>query len=64
MGGIFATLLIIAAALSADLIVETSAGLVADSLLDIEAGSIFDIAVGPSTEIVDLSPRATIRWAR
>ena len=64
MGAIFVTLLIIAAALSADLIIETSAELAADTLLDIEAGAIVDIAPGPSTEIVDLAPQATMRWDR
>jgi len=59
---IFTTLLIIAAALSADLIIETAAEMAADTLLDVEAGAIVDIAPGPSTEIVDLAPQATIRW--
>ena len=62
MVGIFTTLLILAAALSADLIIETSAELTADILLDSEAGSIVDIARGPPTEIVNLAPRVTIRW--
>ena len=64
MGVIFTTILIIAAALSADLIIETAAELAADSLLDIEAGAIVDIAPGPPSEIVDLAPRATMRWDR
>ena len=64
MPGIFTTLIIIALALSADLIVETAAEMAADSVLDIEAGAVVDIAVGPPTEIVDLSPQATIRWPR
>ncbi len=62
MVGILTTLLIVVAALSADLIIETSAELVADVLLDGEAGSIVDIAPGPPTEIVNLAPQATIRW--
>ena len=62
MVGIFTTLLIVAAALSADLIIETSAELTADILLDSEAGSIVDSARGPPTEIVNLAPQVTIRW--
>lgn len=62
MVGIITTLLIIAAALSADLVIETSAELTADVLLDSEAGSIVDIARGPPAEIVNLAPQATIRW--
>lgn len=62
MIAIFTTLLIIAAAMAADLTIETSAELIADSLLDIEAGAVVDIATGPPTEIVDLSPQVTIRW--
>jgi hypothetical protein len=62
MTAIFTTLLIIAAAMAADLTIETAAELIADSLLDIEAGAVVDIATGPPTEIVDLSPQITIRW--
>jgi hypothetical protein len=62
MVGIFTTLLILAAALSADLIIETTAELNADILLDSEAGSIVDIARGPPAEIVNLAPQVTIRW--
>ena len=64
MIGIFTTLLIVAAALSADLAIETSAEMAADALLDVDAGAIVDITPGPATEIVDLAPKATISWVR
>ena len=58
----FAAILIITAALFADLVVEVAAELSADALLDVEAGAVVDFAPGQPTEIVDLSPRASIRW--
>ena len=58
----FAAILIITAALFADLVIEVSAELSADALLDVEAGAAVEFAPGPPTEVVDLSPRASIRW--
>ena len=58
----FAAVVIIAAALLADLIIEISAELSADTLLDTDAGAVVEFAPGPPTEIVDLAPQASIRW--
>ena len=58
----FAAVVIIAAALLSDLIIEVSSELIADTLLDVEAGAAVDLAPGLPTEIVDLAPQASIRW--
>ena len=58
----FTAMLIVTAALFSNLVVEVSAELWADALLDVEAGAVVDFAPGQPTQVVDLSPRASIRW--
>lgn len=59
-----ATLLILVAALSADVIVETAAEIGADVVLDENAGAIAALVPGQPKDIVDMAPQVTIVWTR
>lgn len=62
--GLFTAILVIAAALSADLIIEVSAEVSADTLLDADAGVAPPVVPGMPTQIVDMTPRASIYWSK
>jgi hypothetical protein len=60
----FTALLVLAAALSADLIIEVSAEISADTLLDGDAGVGSPVVPGMPTQMVDLTPGVTIYWSK
>jgi hypothetical protein len=62
--GFVTALLVLAAALSADLIIEISAEISADTLLDGDAGVAAPVVPGMPTQIVDMTPRASIYWPK
>lgn len=61
--GMLTAILVVAAALSADLIIEVSAEISADTLLDADAGVSAPVVPGMSTDIVDMTPRVSIYWS-
>jgi hypothetical protein len=62
--GFLTAMLVLAAALSADLVIEVSAEISADTLLDADAGVAASAIPGKPTQIVDMAPRASIHWAK
>ena len=62
--GMITALMVLAAALSADLIIEVSAEIFADTLLDGDAGVASSAIPGMPTQIVDMTPGASIHWSR
>ncbi len=62
--GMFTALLVLAAALSADLIIEVSAEVSADTLLDGDAGVGAPVVPGMPTQIVDMTPRVSLYWSK
>ncbi|NQW01112.1 MAG: hypothetical protein HQ483_15510 [Rhodospirillales bacterium] len=61
MGGL-SVVLVIVAALLADLGVEISAEITADSLLDGDAGAIVAMRPAAPSAIVDMSPASSLNW--
>ena len=62
--GFFTAMFVLAAALSANLVIEVSAEISADTLLDGDAGVAASAVPGKPTQIVDMAPQASIRWAK
>jgi hypothetical protein len=62
--GFFTAMIVLAAAFSADLIIEVSAEISADTLLDADAGVAASEVPGKPTETVDMTPQASINWAK
>jgi hypothetical protein len=62
--GFFTAMIVLAAAFSADLIIEVSAEISADTLLDADAGVAASAVPGKPSEIVDMTPRASIDWVK
>ena len=62
--GFFTAMIVLAAALSADLIIEVAAEISADTLLDADAGVAASAVPGSPTEVVDMTPRVSINWLK
>ena len=61
--GFFTAMIVLVAALSADLVIEVSAEVSADTLLDGDAGVAFSSVPGQPNQIVDMAPGVSIYWA-
>jgi hypothetical protein len=62
--GFLTAMVVLAAVLSADLVIEVSAEISASTLLDADAGVAASTVSGKPTLIVDMAPKASIYWPK